>query len=374
MQLSLQTFTSLVQNMAAAVQSASSQLLDLTVGSTLRAVLEANASIALWMQWLVLQVLQCTRAATSTGPDLDSWMADFTLTRLQAAPGTGAVSFSRYTPTFPALIPVGVLVRTADGTQTFKVTVDTQNQAWSAAANGYLVGAGASSQTVPVVAQTAGAAGNVQAGTVTMLASAIPGIDRVANQAPFQNGLDAEPDAAFRARFQNFIQSRSRATVVAVGYAISSVQQGLQYTIQENVDTAGNPRMGSFVVTVDDGTGSPSSSLLSTVQSAVDGVRPVGSVFAIQPPTVVTSSISLTLTVMPNAVKASVSAAVATAIGDYVDALPIGASLPLTKLAQIAYATDPSITNVSQISINGIVADIVPPSAGVVKAGVVSVN
>ena len=44
MQLSLQTFTALVQNMAAAVQSAATQLLDLTVGSTLRAVLEANAS------------------------------------------------------------------------------------------------------------------------------------------------------------------------------------------------------------------------------------------------------------------------------------------------------------------------------------------
>lgn len=67
MQLSLQNFTTLMQNMAAAVQSASAQLLDLTVGSTLRAVLEANASVALWMQWLILLVLQTTRAATSTG-------------------------------------------------------------------------------------------------------------------------------------------------------------------------------------------------------------------------------------------------------------------------------------------------------------------
>src|SRR5277367_1212082 len=97
MQLSLQNFTTLVQNMAASVQSSAAQLLDLTVGSTLRAILEANASVALWMQWLILQVLQTTRASTSAGTDLDSWMADFSLTRLPAVAATGVVTFTRFT-------------------------------------------------------------------------------------------------------------------------------------------------------------------------------------------------------------------------------------------------------------------------------------
>ena len=64
-----------------------------------------------------------------------------------------------------------------------------------------------------------------------------------------------------------------RATPVAVGYAISSLQQGLRYTIAENVDTSGAARMGNFVVTVDDGSGNPPSSLLGTVAAAVDAVR-----------------------------------------------------------------------------------------------------
>ena len=59
--LSLQNFTSLVQNMAAAVQASAASLLNLTVGSTLRAILEANASVVLWLQWLILQVLSLTR-------------------------------------------------------------------------------------------------------------------------------------------------------------------------------------------------------------------------------------------------------------------------------------------------------------------------
>ena len=315
MQLSLRTFSTLVQNMAAAVQASATQLLDLTVGSTLRAVIESNASIALWMQWLILLVLRTTRAATSSGADLDTWMADLSLTRLPAIAATGIVTFSRFSPTMTALIPAGALARTADGTQTFAVSIDATNPAWVSASNGYLVAAGVASLDVPVAAMTYGGAGNVQAGAVSLLASAIPGIDAVSNASAIQNGLDAEPDDAFRDRFQNFIASRSRATTVAVGYAISNIQQGLNYTIQENLDPSGQPRMGSFVVTVDDGSGSPSTALLSTVQIAVDAVRPVGSIFSVQPPDVVTVNVSLVITVAAGATKAQVAGGVGNAIG-----------------------------------------------------------
>ena len=97
MQLQLQTFSTLVNNAAAAVQGAAAQLVDLTVGSTLRAILEANASIALWLQWLILQVLRMTRASTSAAADLDSWMADYAFTRLPATAAGGGVTLSRFT-------------------------------------------------------------------------------------------------------------------------------------------------------------------------------------------------------------------------------------------------------------------------------------
>jgi uncharacterized phage protein gp47/JayE len=349
-------------------------LLDLTVGSTLRAVIEANASIALWMQWLILQVLRTTRAATSSGADLDSWMADLSLTRMPSVAATGIVTFSRFSPMLSALIPASALVRTADGIQTFAVSIDTTNPAWAAASNGYVVAGGIASLDAPVTALAAGTAGNVQAGAVSLLASAIPGVDAVTNANAFQNGLDAETDDAFRDRFRNFIASRSRATTVAVGYAISSIQQGLNYTVQENLDSAGQPRMGSFVVTVDDGSGSPSSALLSTVQTAVDAVRPVGSIFSVQPPTVVTVDVSLAITVAAGTAKAQVTGGVGNAIGSYINSLSIGAALPLTRLAQVAYAADGSVINVSQILVNGNTNDVTPGAFGVVKAGVIAVN
>jgi uncharacterized phage protein gp47/JayE len=374
MQLSLQTFTTLMQNMAAAVEASATQLLDLTVGSTLRAVLESNASIALWMQWLILLVLRTTRAATSNGTDLDSWMADFSLTRLPAVSATGSVTFSRFTPTAMALIPAGALVRTADGTQTFQVSIDTLLVSWASVSNGYFIAAGVASLDVPVTAQTAGARGNVQAGTITLLASAIPGIDSVTNASPFQNGLDAELDTAFRSRFCNFIASRSRATLVAVGYAVSSIQQGLNYTIQENQDPTGRPLMGSFVVTVDDGSGTPSTSLLAMVQIAVDAVRPVGSIFSIQPPLVTIVDVSLTIGVTAGTIKAQVMPLVGNAISSYINSLPIGTSLPLTRIAQIAYSASSAVINVNQLLANGNASDITPTVSGVVKAGVIAVN
>ena len=192
MQLTLRTFNTLVQSMAAAVEASATQLLDLTVGSTLRAVLEADASIGLWMQWLILLVLRTTRAATSSGTDLDSWMADLTLTRLPAVAATGTVTFSRFTPSMSALIPAGALIRTSDGAQIFAVSMDTSQPAWSAASDGYIVAGGVISLDVPVTAQTPGSTGNVQASTITLLASALPGIDSVNNVNALQNGLDAE--------------------------------------------------------------------------------------------------------------------------------------------------------------------------------------
>ena len=374
MNLPLQTFTSLIQTSAAAVQGACAQLLDLTVGSVLRAVLEANASIALWIQWLIVLVLGTTRAATSNGPDLDTWMADYELTRLPAAPADGIVTFARFTPGGAALVPAGVLVRTADASQNFAVVASPANLNWNTALNGYVMAVGIASIDVPVQAEVPGSAGNVQTGTVTLLGSAIPGVDTVTNAAPFAGGLEPESDAALRARFANYVATRSEATAAAVEYAISSIRQGLAVAVSENADTQGAYRPGNFVVIVDDGTGSPPASLLSTCSAAIDAVRPIGSTYSVQPPTIFTANVSLTITVAPAAVKSLVQRVVAAGLTSYIDSLPIGASLAYTRLAQIAYSASPSVTNVSSVVLNSGAADLQPSWSGVVKTGTVAVN
>ena len=372
MQLQLQDFTTLIRNMAASVQGGASALIDLTTGSVMRALLEANASVALWIQWLIVQVLAQTRAATSNGTDLDSWVGDFSLTRLPGQASTTTAIFSRITPGLLASIPVGTQVKTADGTQTFAVLADATNAAFDATTASYTVAAAVASIALPVQALTPGSAGNVQAGLITMLASAIPGIDAVTNPNQAQSGMDPEPDAALRSRFANFIDSRSRATPTAIAFAIDSLQQGLSHVVTENIDPSGASSPGSFTVTVDDGSGAPPSTLIAAVWAAVDAVRPVGTQFAVQPPSVVIANVSLTLTVSDTN-KPAAQAAVTTALTSFINGLPIGAPLPLSRMAAVAYGAAGNITNVSGLTING-GGDLVPLSTGIVMPGVISVN
>jgi uncharacterized phage protein gp47/JayE len=370
--LSLRTFDDLVGTMAGAVQGACSQLVDLTIGSVLRVVLEANASVALWMQWLILCVLQTTRAATSTGGDLDSWVGDFGVSRLPGVAAAGAVTFARFTPTIAALVPVGALVRSLDGTQTFAVLSDVTNTAWSAAQNGYLIAAGTATVSVPVQAQAIGQAGNVQIGAIAQLVSAMPGVDTVGNAAPMVGGADAETDAALRARFAGFLDSRNRATPLAVANAILSVRQGLTYAISQNVDPAGMPRMGFFTITLNDGTGSPPSALLTAVAAAVDPVRPIGTSFAVVAPQLVPVTVTMQVSVVPTVAADVVDAAVEAALVAFIDGLAIGAPLPISRLAQVAYDTDAAITNVTNVMVNGGRGDLtVAPTALVTVASVV---
>ena len=374
MQLSLRTFSQLLQDMGAVVQGSATRLIDLSVGSVLRSILEANASVALWIQWLLVLVLQATRASTSTGNDLDTWMSDFTLTRLPASSATAIVTFSRLSPAIAATIPAGALIKTNDGSATFSVAVDTTNAAWSETAGGYQLPAGTSSVPVPVSCQTAGSVGNVQANTITLMATPLVGVDSVTNALPAVGGADAETDAAFRLRFQNFIGSRSRATLASVEFAITSVQAGVSYLIQENSDAGGNYRPGWFLVIVDDGSGYPSSELLASITQSIETMRPIGSGFYVQAPTVVTADIAVNLTVQSGTLLNQTTGPVSTAITAYINALPVGAFLSVTRLIQICYAASSAISNISSITINGQATDLTPPTHSVIKAGSVAVT
>lgn len=374
MQLSLQNFSTLVEGMAASVQGAATTLLDLTVGSVLRAILEANAAVVLWLQWLIVQTLSATRLATSQGADCDSFGADFGFARLPAVSASGQVTFSRFTPSLQALIPVGTAVTTAGNAQSFVVVADTTNPAYNVVQGGYVLAANIASVNALVVAAVPGSAGNVQAGAISLLSSAISGVDLVTNAAALVGGLDAESDAAFRARFGNYLAGLSKATNAAIGNAITGIMQGLSYSVVENVNQANAMQMGHFVVTVDDGTGTPSASLLSTVQQAVDAIRPVGTSFAVQGPVVTPANVSMTLTTDGSADHAQAIAAVVAAEESYIASLPVGGTLSYTKLAQLAYDAASSVTNISGLLLNGGTADIVPGAFGAVRAGVVTVS
>jgi len=130
--LNIKSFTDLVRDQVSAIQGRAAGLVDFTVGSLLRSCAESNASALQWLQQLIVTLLINTRASTCSGLDLDSWMADFGFARLSASFATGSVTYSRFTATNSALIPIGSLVGSADGSQQFTVTIDTANATYNA--------------------------------------------------------------------------------------------------------------------------------------------------------------------------------------------------------------------------------------------------
>lgn len=373
--LSLQNFTSLVQNEAASMQGASTVPLNFDPGSVLLALVQADAAQGLWLQYLVLLVLQVTRLATSNGGDVDSFGADFGFTRLPAVAATGSVTFSRFTATQAAFIPVGAQVMTGDGTQSFTVTEDQTNSAYIAGPpSGYNLPAGQVSITLPIEAVNTGIQGNVLAGTITLIIGGIAYVDTVVNALALTNGVNAESDAAFRSRFVDYINSRTEATELAVGYAVESLQQGLSYTIQENQTANGTYTPGTFVVTVDDGTGDPPETLIEAATTAIQAIRPIGSTAIVQPPQKVLANVTLTISVLATATKTLIIPEVADALTAYIEALPVGATMPFNRIAQVAFDADPNITNISSVTLNGGTADLTATPGQVIRAGNIVVN
>jgi uncharacterized phage protein gp47/JayE len=378
--LAVRNFTAMVSTAVAAMQAQTSALVDLRTGSPLRAVIQATAAMAMWLQSLVISTLGMTRAATSNGADLDTWVADFSLVRTGAVAATGTVTFSRYSATNGAVIVPyfdangnvlagGAQVKTLAGGTVFDVTTDTTNAAWSTSngiGTGYYLPSGTSSVTVPVIADVAGSAGNVSPGAISLLSTSIPGVDSVLNSVAFINGSDQETDAALRTRVVNFFSSLSRGTVAAITAAAQSVRPGLFITVVEGA-------VGSGTVTVyaDDGTGAIPTSTLTSVAQAVQLVRPVGvQVYTVAAITVA-AAVNVQILVSADAaasltVHEAIVANVAQAVSVFVNTLAIGQTLYYQKLASIIFAVDARILALPILTVNLASSDIIPAATGAV--------
>jgi uncharacterized phage protein gp47/JayE len=364
-ELNTQTYSQLVSNQVAAIQGSSSQLLDFEVGSILLAIVESNTgAVGLWVQALILALLATTRASTSSGVALDTWMADFNFYRLPAVSSTGNVTFARFTNTYQAVVlanetpSLSTQVQTADGTQNFYVTIDTSNSHYNAGLGGYVLASGTSSISVPVEAVVAGTGGNVAIGAISVLTSSIPFVDTVTNAAAFTNGVNLESDQAFRARFILYINTLSKATKSALEYAITSVQQNVQFNLTENYSYGGSPDLGNFYAVVDDGSHDPPTSFLNAVGSAVEATRGFTINYGIFADVTVTANVSMTITTSTGYTHSAVTAIVAAALSTYINTLGLGNVLYYTRLEQVAYDASPGVVDVYNVLLNSGTSDL----------------
>lgn len=353
--------STIVGNIAAGMQGRFANFLNFAVGSVLLALAESTAGVALFLQRMFAQILALTRASTSDGADLDSWMEDYDFFRLPARSSTGSVTFSVFSPkTSDTVIPVGAQVKTGDGSLIFTVYADPGNGAYSAARGGYVLGAGATAVSVPVACSTAGTVGNVTAGAINLSASSFPA-DVVMNPAAFSNGMDAESDPDFRTRFWDYIASLASGTEASIRAAIRNVQQGLR------VNTSSTP--GLVTVYVDDGSGSPPASLIALCRTAGATKVAGGVQMALFGATTLPAAVQMIVSIERGYVAADVVAQVTQALSVYINALPEGRPLRWARLDQIAFNSSPGVFNVTGVLLNGGTADLIPTQGQTVKIG-----
>ncbi len=372
--MNIKSFTELVSDQVTAIQARSSKLVDFTIGSILLSLAESNAGVAMWIQQLIVKLLVTTRAATCSGEDLDSWMADFRFSRLSAVQATGSVTFQRFTSTTKAIVLPGTRVTTLDGAQTYSVIADEKRETWDAGQAGYVLKAGVSSLSVPVRADTAGQAGNAQKNCVTVISGAVPFVDTVMNPEAFMNGKDAESDDDYRARFVLWIASLSKATKAAIGFVISNIPEVVSYTLTENVDEKGDAKPGYFFAVIDDGSGQPSDTLLEKVRAAIDAVRGFTITFGVSRPEVLKADVILRVETEAHADAAEIKRKVKLALEAFISKLPLGQLLAYTQLVRVAYGASPLVVNVTALKLNNGIADMSATGREVIRPGDITVS
>lgn len=373
---SLQNFSTMVSNAAAAAQGACKSLLDFTTGSVSRSLMEANATVALWLQYLLLQVLATTRLASSYGDDVDSWIAQFGMSRLGATAATTTETFICLAPqSSSAVVPVGAIVKSSDGTISFSVVSDTSNPYWSTSAGGYIRAKGVASITCPVQCLATGTTGNVTAGVLNLLGTQISGIDTCSNLAAATNGSNQESDAAVKARVTLWFASLSSATLKAVEGAIAGVSSNLTYQVIENTTPDSVYRPGFFFAAIDDGSGDAPDATVASVEAAIEAQRACGVETATIRAALVPAVIVVPVTLADGVVLASAQTVVESGVLAYVNALAVGATCSYTRISSAALtAAGALVKNVGIVTVNGAAADIGGATGSVVRAASVAVT
>ena len=353
--MNIKTFSVIVQDQLNAIAGALNKVLDTAIGGVFVALAEANAGVVVWLESLVLQVLAWARASTSCGPALDAWMAQFSFFRLPGTVSSGSVTFGALTaPLTPVTIPSGTLIQTPLGVKYVTTAPAT-------------LAAGSLTVSVPVVCTQVGTIGNTGPDTITQLFQSVPGIDTVTNPDAFTNGVNAEQDSAFRARFILYINSLESGTVLAVQNAVASYQQGLVYSVVE-----GPVGSGYFNVYIGNGTAAgPGSTVLSGIANAVETVRPISVTPYVSAAAVLAANVSMTISVGAGYDLTTVAGQVETAISAYIDTLPMGGTLSYGILYSLAFGVA-GVTNVTGVTLNGGTADLVAPDNTEIVPGTIA--
>jgi hypothetical protein len=341
-------------------EAAASVLTDLHAGSVVRTLSE---SISLEMAGLYAQlevVYQSGFVDTAAGSSLDNVVALLGIERVTGGRAVGEVEFTR-TPGSRGIIniPAGTRVATSDRAAEYETTgsltlAETQNTIRVAARD-------------VLEASDPEARGPLPAGTLTVLAAPIAGIESVTNPAPTSITAQDETDAELRVRAKNFLHGSERATLGSIKEAIA--RQGISADV---IESEGAP--GYVEITLHAETISPEQE--QRLLTAIEESRPAGvKVLApsVQPPRKV--NLELRLTTPEGLLEQDLRAAqrsVRENIEDYFARLPVREAGSINRIVGLVLGV-PGVEDVRILSAtwlaDGVVEDVLDTSTGQLDIG-----
>lgn len=282
--------------------------------SNLNVLARAEAGVAHslygYLDWLARQLMPDTAEVDY----LERWSIIWGVTRLAATYATGAIAVTGVNGT---VIPNG----------TFWTRSDAQRYASTADAT---ISGGAA--TIPVIAETAGAAANTDANTTLTVSSPIAGLNASATVEAdgLADGLDQEDDDALRARLVARIQQPPMGGAAydyeAWAKQVAGVTRVWVYPLYLGLGT-----VGVFFVCDDLDPIIPDADKVAEVQTCLDLVRPVTADVTVMAP--IAYPVDFEVVLSPNT--AATRSAVTASLTDYLfrDGVP-GATLYLSRIME----------------------------------------
>lgn len=299
-----------------------STLTDFSEGSNLDAIAGAGAILADETNRYNLVLFKAHFLDTAEGSDLDALALDrFGLARNGATLAIGRIfwtegSAAGYT------IPAGTTITgtLADGS-TYTATTTAASQSDSG-------------NSIPVVASTAGRAGNAAAGTLTAPTGfATDATATVTQPSRMAGGADAETDPQFRNRLRRYYSTLAKATVKALVAAAQSVSGVYYAVVKESFGTDG----GQVDVYIGDVDGAGNAPLVAAADTVLQATRAAGIYLVTSAAAREEKAITIEVTVPLGTDLTNAETQIRAATLDYCNNVPISTSWYASQIARTVH-------------------------------------
>lgn len=334
-QFNLKHFEQITASMINWMASMQAIITDFNVGSATRTLLEATA---MELEELYYRIFSGIQASIP-----EEVFQAFDFPPISASPSTVTLTFGRTAADAANdyLIPAGTLVATADG-----VSFQTVNDATLLKTT--------TSISTSAVAVNSGISGNVAAGSITVLKSAVVGIQTVTNSAASTGGVDQESLSSQQVRFSQYVSALARSPVngIIAGAMSSKLVDLITGQVTERVAFASliepylidsSKPAGICDLYIDNGGGAASNALVTQTQQIIDGYidpiqgpvmgyRAAGVTINVSAVTPISQAVVATVTPDTGFTFSALQSSVQAAVGSFFNALTIGQTMRWSQL------------------------------------------